>query len=95
MRLVETYPPEVTAIDPLARALRDLRGGPGEAAGFIDAEDAAALRRALAAYGLAVVPATLPEVCAALAQCEAWSKMEAMVQALDQALPGWRKAEPA
>lgn len=101
MRLVETYSSEVVAIDPLARVLHDLRGSTGDAAGFVDAEDAARLRQAMATHGLAVVPAALLEACTALARSDgtaarlrllAWPEMEVMVQALDQALPGWREA---
>lgn len=47
-------------IDPLALALRELRGSPNtEAAGFADAADADSLRRILAGLGVALVPLEL------------------------------------
>lgn len=50
--------------NPLARALRELRGSPaqgdaGDAAGHDDAEDADTLARILAGLGLALVPVAL------------------------------------
>lgn len=51
-----------TAADPLALALRELRGSPNtEAAGFRDAEDAATLRAILARLGHALLPIALDE----------------------------------
>jgi hypothetical protein len=48
----------MNGIDPLARALRELRASPPtEAAGHQDAEDAEALRSILRKMGLVVVPA--------------------------------------
>lgn len=48
--------------DPLALALRDLRGSPNtEAAGHADAEDAQALRAALRRLGWALVPLELDD----------------------------------
>lgn len=47
-------------IDPLALALREIRGSANtEAAGHIDAEDADTLRRILARLGWALVPVAL------------------------------------
>jgi hypothetical protein len=49
-------------LDPLAVALRDLRNSPDtEAAGWRDAEDAAALRAILARLGFALVPIALDD----------------------------------